>query len=314
MNLKLVWKNANVNPVTTEIYRGLEPLDRDNLTDPLVILTNQETDWVDTDTIRGELYYYVFVTDNGVDRNVSANTPIRAVPRRGPGPIDLKYGDYEIGFFGTIPGNEFIMTQQLITATGLKSRAGGEPAIAAYAPTWLKYARKGKIIYVPDAVLVNTDMSFEAVYSAGLIFGVPGPGTWRPSGLAAVDQNKRITIGPDTFIVRVMKGYSDDPAAIAPAAADNQPAGVCEWGDFIYPQFRVMPPAQRTPNVVIDNNIGIGTRAVIQAICQENAGVGNCVGRGTVYSASDRTHVMYRIGRTTATNMGWLPVLELVEN
>lgn len=321
MNLKLQWKNINTISVTTEIYRGDAPLDRANLTNPLVTLTNGEVEWIDTNTIRGNLYYYVFVTKTANDRSVSVNYPIYALPRRGPGSVELLYGDYEIGFFGTLESIDFITTQKLVTAIGLKGANGADVNINDYSPTWLKFVRKGKIIFVPDNALILTNMSYKTLYDAGLIYGVSGPGPFRPFSSVDRDQNTQIKIGADTFIVRVMKGALEDVSQLVPGGSVTTPEGNCEWNDFIYPQFKVVPPDQRLVNILPDNNYGLSLVSGRGAICQECASIGNgatpgnFIGRGATYSALNRTHVTQRYATlaTQSDNCAWIPVLELVE-
>lgn len=314
MNLKLKWTNNNTVPVTVEIYRGTSPIDRNNPGTPVVTLTNQETEWTDPDAVVGTLYYYLFVTISANDRNVSQNFPIRAVYRRGPGPSNIIYGDYDLGFYGTLSSLDFITSSQLINALNFKTSAGGVLSIYEPTPTWLKYIRKGKVYYVPNTSIVNTGISFQHLYNNGLVYGTNNNGPYTPSGSTPTNQQRIITIGPDQFIVRLMKSATEDPATLVTGSIVNEPTVQGEYGDFMYPQARVVPDTQRLVNCIEERNGGFGVLTTNGVWCQDSSAASTYISRGSAYASNaTKQWVMYSAGRSSDLTGAWVPILELVE-
>lgn len=314
MYLKLTWTDPNVGAHTLNIYRGKAPLDRANLGTPLVTLTNGEVQYDDTTVERGKLYYYVFETVIGSDKAVSPNYPMQASVRRGPGPTDLKYGDYDYGYFGTIASANFINGVELAAKVGLTVGAS-----TAQGPIWHKYVRNNKICFIPEGSIRST-LNWKNLYDAGLVFGVDGPGPYNAG--ADVNQLKTVTIGPDTFKVRLMNGYSDDYTKFC---QDNVIIGepveafTCEWDDFVYPIYQYVPTAQRMVNVANKALADLRLDSQYWAWCQERAG-GAAGTHGVVRGSNSAT----RLGVSARTTQGawnvspsanhcWWPVLELIE-
>jgi len=308
MNLKHLWTNINTVPVTIKIYRADTPIDPLALPSPLVTLSAGEVTWTDPDAVRGRYYYYMFETTSANDRVLTPNYRIQAVPRLGPGPSELKYGDYNYGYFGTIPSSELINTANLRTAVNFSAGAGTNVS-----PVWHKYARNGKIFFVPNTCL-GQSVQWSQIYNAGLVFGVAGPGDHR-NGLSPIDQYKTVTIGPDTFIVRLMKGYSDDVTRIVPTGAVDEPAEYSnEWNDFIYPLGKFVPPAQRLVNVasqgvqeILPGPWNGYTGAGVQ---EASATANHIVRRGAAFES--RIGMGQRSNNTDSYLCSWYPILELV--
>lgn len=307
MDTILKWTNLNTEPVTTKIYRGDAPLDRSNLTGELVTLTNQETTWTDTTTLRGKKYYYVVETTNALDKVSTANIPVTATPRKGPGPQDLILGDYNYGYFGTM------FSADLIGASELRAQVGLSATVApvASAPLWFKYVRNGKVIYVPNTTIGNP-VSWETLYNLGLVFGVEGPGPYNAG--TNVPQNKKITINGDQFRVRLMTGFSDDYTKYPPTGVANEPAEwVNEWNDFVYPLSVHTPEGQRFVNVGNDTTATIIGSGVIGVYVQERSALTG--GQGTLRGSStnSKAGLSQRNNVGATQGYGWYPVLELID-
>lgn len=307
MDTVLKWTNLNTDPVTTKIYRGTAPLDRANLTGELVTLTAQETTWTDTTTVRGQKYFYVVETINASDKVPTANIPIIATPRKGPGPQDLVIGDYNLGYFGTMFSADLIGASELRAAVGLAATV----LPIASTPLWHKYARNGKIIYVPNTTIGNP-VSWDTLYNQGLVFGVEGPGPYNAG--ANVPQSKKITINGDTFRVRLMTGYSDNYTQFSPGGVVTEPAEyVNEWNDLVYPISVYTPDGQRMVNVSNDATVTIVGSGVNAILMQERTALTG--GSVVVRSSSNNTKAGLSqrnvVGSTQA--YGWFPVLELID-
>lgn len=310
MNLKLKWTNLNTVPVTVKIYRGTSPVDRANLGTALVTLTAGEVEWTDTTAVRNTTYYYVFETLTATDRSVSQNQKIVATARRGPGPQLLLQGDMEYGYFGELLTVDFIDIVSLRTAIGMS--VGN--AVTTQ-PVWHKYVRKGKILMVPNRPLATT-ISWLQIYNAGLVYGTDdnGKGTFLPT--PTVNQKRTVKIGPDTYLVRLMTGYSDVVTDIQPSAenlTDPSDAFLCEWEDLIYPLFQYTPNKQRMANTAnyTSSQMGMGSS---WAHCQERASATNSCWRGSNTAGRQIVSQRATTASTTTASGVWWPVLELIES
>jgi hypothetical protein len=309
MNLKLLWTDINTVDVTINIYRSDTPIDPAALPAPVATLSAGEETWTDPNAVRGVYYYYMFKTTSAVDTVTSSNYRIQAVPRLGPGPSELKYGDYNYGYFGSIPSSDFINTANLRNAVNFQAGPGNNVS-----PTWHKYVRNGIVYFVPNTCL-GQSVQWTEIYLAGIMFGVTGPGPHR-NGAAVTDQRKTVTIGPDTFIVRCMKGYSDDVTRIVPLATVNEPAEYSnEYNDFIYPLCKFVPGAQRLVNVanqgVQETLPGPWNGYTGVAIQELSDSAGNPVVRRG-FATEARVGLTTRICNTNAYLSSWYPILELV--
>jgi hypothetical protein len=307
---KLSWTNPNgATPITVNIYRGTAPLDRSNLSGALVSLTAGETTWTDNTALRGTTYYYVFETISATDRVVSPNYQIVTVPRRGAGPNVLQAGDYNYGYFGTISSASFINGPALKAAVNL-----GVGTIVSASPRWHKYARNGKVIFVPEGPLTAATVSWQALYNAGLVFGSNDNGPYNAG--ANVNQNVQVTIGADTYRVRLMRGYNDDYSTFPPATTVAEPVETftCEWDDFVYPMSVFVPTVQRMANRANLANAtlygGSSYTVAVQEKTVSGAAVNNLY-RGLANAI--RTGITNRGSISYATGLSWWPVLELIE-
>lgn len=304
MNLKLLWTNLNTVPVTVKVYRSDTPIDTANLPAPLATLAGGEVTYTDPTAVRGKFYYYVFESITANDRVVSQNYRFQAVPRLGPGPNELKYGDPNLGYFGSVMSSEFINTPSLRAAIGLTAGT-----IVAVSPTWHKFIRNGTVLFIPNTVLVST-ITWNDLYLAGAVFGVNSNGNHQ-NGQTPTNQRKTVTIGPDTFLVRLMKGYSDDITKVVPAGVVNEPEEfVNEYNDLVYPLVKWVPNAQRLVGVsaqnIIDTLLG-GGRVITQ-----DQGAGGTPVTARSQASESRLGLAIRGIYSSTTGLGWLPVLELL--
>lgn len=320
MDLKILWQDINTVNTSIRIYRGDTPINKDSLPSPVATLGTGITTWTDPNAVRGKFYYYMFETYSTDDRVFSQNYYIQAVPRLGPGPNELKEGNYELGFFGTLTSSEFISNTGLRNLVGFQAGLGGTPTQVNVAPLWYKYARNGKVLIIPNAVL-GQSITGSQVYAAGLYYGTNDNGpAGNPFIGTPVNQNKRVTIGPDTFIVRLMRGYSDTINNIPSAqVANTEPTEyVNEWNDLVYPLCRFVPNGQRLTNnanmavtgeMITGPNNGFG-----QVLVQEfstGASPGAVVRRANV-QGTGRAAISNRGANADGYLAAWWPVLELV--
>lgn len=217
MSLLLKWAKRNAVPVITEIYRSSTPLDKANLPAPLVTLTNQEVEYLDTTAVTGQSYYYMWVSYNMQHGSpaYSPSTLITVAQRRGVGPNILLTGNADCGYFGDVTQSELATVAGILAVQNV---GAATPGLTNFDFVWRKCIYKGKIIYVPS--LPQFLDTFLNIYRAGFVYGrvdrsklpvVPG----FDSGLS-VAQDKRITIAGDQYSIRLLRGYSDDIAIPVP--------------------------------------------------------------------------------------------------
>lgn len=314
MDTILQWTNLNApGTFTTKIYRGTSKLDRANLANPIATLTNNEATYTDTTTVRDTLYYYVFETTVGLDKQSTDNIPIRAVPRKGPGPASLQTGDFSYGYFGTLTSGEFINTNDLRAAIGLTIGSVNQQG-----PLWHKWIRNGKVLYVPNGPLCG-NISWKTLYDLGAVFGVDAPGPYNAG--ANVNQSAKATIGGEQFRVRCITGFDDTLVRfpVTPAATEPTELWPNEWSDIIYPLSMYCPDLQRMANVqqatVTDLYMaatGVTQGSIVQERVSAVAASNNLV-RGN--TTANRTGIANRAGVAyNGLAYGWWPVLELIDS
>lgn len=314
MDTILTWVNLNApGTFTTKIYRGTAKLDRANLTNPIATLTNNESSYTDSTTVRGTLYYYVYETTVGSDKQTTDNIPIRAVPRKGPGPDSVQIGDFTYGYFGTLLSGEFINTNDLRAAVGLTIGTVNQQG-----PLWHKWIRNGKVIFIPNGPLCG-NIGWKTLYDLGLVYGVDGPGP--SNGGANVSQGTKITIGGDQFRVRCLTGFDDTLTRypVTPAIGEPLETWPNEWMDLVYPLSMYCPDQQRMANVqqATPTDLGMALTGVTSgSIVQERIAAGNTANnliRGN--TAASRTGIANRAAATwNGVTYGWWPALELVDS
>lgn len=323
MFIDLSWTDLNSVATKLEIYRGDTPLDRANLpATPIVTLTGGETSYRDaTNVLVGKTYYYVFVNSTATDRIVSQVYAVRAVTRRGPGPQTLKQGDNTLGYFGSLQSGEFISGSDFIDLSGVRPFTTGITVINPF-PLWHKFVRNNKIIIVPEGPVAYS-VSWMQLYNAGMVFGSDDNGVL-PTGSGVttpVKQGAKITIGKDTFRIRLMRGMSDVPYTDFLTVLGSP----TEWSDFVYPMTHAVPADQRLENFYLNGRPTYdicGARAATgYSWVQEMAAANVSNTRGQSINVDDTAsdtspYVASRSSSASgavSTSCMWFPALELIE-
>lgn len=318
MALKLKWKNPNVGATTIDIYRG----DTINvsLTTPLVTLTNGELSWVDTTALFGKTYYYVWAVNTANDRVVSRPQKIEVNDRKGPGPNLLLHGDESYGYFGTVPAADFVNNSTILACA---KNLSGLPQSALY-PTWYKFIRNGKVLFVPNQSFGDTN--WQNLYNAGFVYGVNNTG---PSGAGEVNQLTTFELNGDLFLVRATKALPESYAwdgVVTSLDLDSLPevAGVfAEYEDLLYPispitplRLRMVVVGGENLNSVLAPLYGSSSRNNVGVCCQEL--VNNLVlqrggGYDSRYTSTQTRNNIRRCERRGKTETCvWWPVVEYI--
>lgn len=206
MKITVTWVNRNANADGHHIYRSTSPISGDALPEPIASVAGSATQWVDTNVKRGDRFYYRVGTFKGQDFALSAEMQGTALPHSGPGPAELKYGDYEAGYFGVLEAHE------LVSGPELKALIGHTLAAGSASQQWAKVAHKGKILYVAMAHHFATPTWLQ-LYQNGLVYGTDDVGPAEAVALngAGVNQLKTFSKFGSTFKVRLIKGLPEGP-------------------------------------------------------------------------------------------------------
>lgn len=91
----------------------------------------------------------------------------------GPGVKTLKFGNEDLGYFGTVTDDELFTTNEVLDFTGLT--AGNTITGTSY--FWFKFILKGRVIYI-RSFQMKTTASWADLYKAGLIYGTTDNGVF----------------------------------------------------------------------------------------------------------------------------------------
>lgn len=205
MSITISWDDQSGKDIDgIEIYRSNNPVDPENPGIPLVTLDPTATSYNDASVKNNNVYHYAVAAKKGAVRSVGNNRTVGYFSETGPGNPDIIRGDWVTGgYMGTVSPGDLITGAQLISMLPSFQRSSDtEPTL------WYKFAFRGKILYYPSSVLFAS--SWNAMYNAGLIFGVDGPGATPDTLPGNVNQKVIVTIGGLQYLVRFPR-ISDIP-------------------------------------------------------------------------------------------------------
>jgi hypothetical protein len=156
----------------------------------------------------------------------------------GVGQTQLTYDFHtDTGYFGTVSSAEFISGSALASSIGLTSGTAINDTT-----DWLKFYWHGQIHYIPMKPLRHS-VSWDAIYDRGAVYGVSSMGLFGKGTVApSVVQNREVTIGTDTFRVKLLKGAENgdvDGSTSFPAADES--GRNSEYNDLIYRVHQDVP-------------------------------------------------------------------------
>lgn len=329
MSLLLQWSKRNNTPVITEIYRSDTPIDRAALPAILVTLTNQETEFLDETAVTGQRYYYMWVNYNMQHKSpaYSSSVPIVVSQRRGVGSNTLITGDSNCGYFGDVTQTELCSAAQIMA---MANAGSATLALTGWSFTWRKCIFKGKILFVPSQPQFLN--SWQGIYRAGFVHGdfdrTKLPFAPTIDAALAIPQDRRITIAGDQYIIRMLRGYSDDLANVVPANLNTAAVSTTSGLDTVPTPYYFnevdalwlgntikTPPLQWMPNypdaVAPINGVRYGT------ICAEMVTTANILTRGGAHevnsSNGNRTFMQAFRSTPSVSEMAVALILELVE-
>lgn len=340
MKIDLTWKNRNTLDTGINIYRSTTPFGRGNLPAVLASLPRTATTYSDTTVVRNTLYYYRIENVNANDSVLSQQMAILAQAYTGPGPQTILRGDAALGYYGEVSAAQLFTSDVVASLCGVTAGA----AVSVSTISWLKFAYKGKILFVARTSIRDT-LSWNDLYTAGVVFGARTvTNALLPTGLQnnIIAQNKIIAKDSDNFVVRLLNGAPLPTTPInnqaIPGLSKYYTTNMqdCEYTDLLCRTITTSTPEQVGQN--FDNfrdyqlfDPGIPSAGPTgtpggMTLCQELSPGSNLIlTRGARYAAADaNTQPFLAIGMAYNVNnlyVGlaggtcyacWRPVLELV--
>lgn len=208
-----------------------------------------------------------------------------------PGPKKLVAGNSAAGYYGTLPGTDFITGDVLAATIGLSAGTSINSTT-----DWLKFSYGGKTTFVPKLPL-RYNLSWDSINSTGAVFGTA-----------------KLAIKGRLYKVRLMHGSNTDPYTGVNNAADPEQTWSSEYNRLMYRVCSVDPPSQTLPNFVAftPEQLGMYTTGGVQ-LCQEVAApsTGEPVGVLCRGNGANNISTAHSPASSFATNRGWRPVIEL---
>lgn len=227
------------------------------------------------------------------------------VPDSGPGPSSLKAGDYKgQGYFGTLKPEDFFTLDQLTNAIEVEP---GSELIKDDNFEWIKYWSEGKVLFIPNKSL-RKSVTFNELKNNNLVYG-----------------NRTIEdrFG-NKYKIRLIKGLNSDAGFVNDGnPADNlkysewntlrlpmhERAKVNDWKYPEYVEFDLPYWGHKKKDDYFGIQAGVDGRS---AWCMEDY---NASGTSGYARSTGKSPEWYASATKTygGSNMGWLPVLELVK-
>jgi hypothetical protein len=223
MGIKLNWPSQSAKNLTgIEIYRtagDVLTLDRNTLPTPLATLTADKTSYEDTTVVEKTIYNYWVASVKSGERVFSARLNKGYFLDTGPGPTDVKYGDWTTGYFGTVD------VAELFTHLELNAQIGA--TVASYLPDlYHKFIYKGRIIFYPN--LRTSILPYSTLYTFGLTTGNDDYAYLIPSGVTKRSQRRTVTKGGREYVLR-MPFIADYKVPSGATLSQDQYANDGEW-------------------------------------------------------------------------------------
>jgi len=202
-------------------------------------------------------------------------------------------------FLGEITADNFITGDALASAVGLTagdSENSNTP--------WLHFVLDDTELLIPKKPL-RGNITWAALYNAGLVFGVDGPGAYPLA--SNVNQYRTVAIKGKLYLVRLLRGYNtlNMPAqasvVIMPVAASDQ----SEWNQLIYPVCNGTWASYSASDMQFTNSTGG------QSWCQETVVVTPV--QHLLRGISSYSDSVTRNDSTSVSYRAWRPVLERID-
>jgi len=212
MSIKIDWLPMTADALT--LYWSDSPFTWSALPATKVVLGPTDVTYTDTTVPdRSVRYYMLEAVKAGATTQYSQCMQYGNFSKTGPGNNTVLRGNWNAGYMGFVPTAQMLTISQLRTAVAATG-VGGAPADSTMTG-WYKFVFNGKILFFPNNICCTQGTAtWSQLYNLGLVYGVDGPGA-APFSLTAVgaqpnipttvNQKKVVTVGSDSFLVRLPK-------------------------------------------------------------------------------------------------------------
>lgn len=237
----------------------------------------------------------------------------------GPGPATMigsysRAPDQLAGYYGTLSITDLGLTDaaQFYSLTGT-----GSLGLNIVNPNlWYKFHIDGKTLFTPSRPC-RANIAWQTLYARGMVSGTDDNGVI-PSGVAAVKQDKKITIGNYIYRVRLWHGAPANPTRLGSTSGGydaNDPTVLygSEWNRLLYNIVSTTGLAGQEGDKwasITPSSMGVNYSYGKSVICVEcNSGDSRWVFIRSGSTAISNTSAT--IATLTSNDQGWWPVLEL---
>lgn len=312
MSIKIDW--TAMSPDSLTLYWSDTAFTPATLPGTKAVLSPSDTTYTDTTVPDGGTRYYMLEAIKAGAATQHSQCMLHGnFSKTGPGGNKVLRGDWKAGYMGFVPTAQLLTISQLRTAAGATS-LGSAPADGTMTG-WYKFVFNGKILFFPNAVCATVGThTWSTIYNLGLAYGVDGPGAApfnlttvgaNPNIPVTVNQKKVVTVGADSFLVRLPK-YSTLPTDTS--VPDKTSCKGSEWWELmcsLTSQIAVADVPLMSPFKWSD----------ITGIPYQLAATQHFAGQGT-WSPSNAnwSDIFPRAitGSAAGAWVSWVPVLELI--
>lgn len=166
-----------------------------------------------------------------------------------------------IKYYGEVLASDFFTGNELSTLVGLSSTG----ILKSSDTKWFKFGIDDDILFVP-ANTIRSNITWNALYSNGLVYGVDGFGT-HPSG-TPTNQLKTVSKGGYTYKVRLMTGTNSNPHIGFSNGGNALGTDNSEWNELMY-RLSANNPNGTAGNFATYNDFELGITKEHFTWCQE---------------------------------------------
>lgn len=291
MPIKLDWYDNTPGIDKQFIYRSLTPINQASPGTPLAEVASDVFTYTDNTVVQGQLYYYAIASSKGDQISISRQVPIAYYAETGPGPQTLVRGDWNFGYFGSIPLTDIADATTIIAAMGSTAmKVGG-------ATLWYKVAYKGKVLFVPNGNLATT-AQWLWLYNNGFAYGRRPVPDYTITNHGNVAQARTISLGGKTYMP-YLPSAGPDPSV--PLAVDGRGGDVdLIMANLSYYRVYTDPTL---PAVLGDIMLSQASMQFLTIDLTNNQATGtNVIRRGSTGSSGTLVYYPDGVGTTVAKN------------
>jgi len=242
----------------------------------------------------------------------------------------ISRGDTDAGLYGLIPSADFISGDELASELGITQGTGQNSGTS-----WLKFSFNDKILIIPMKT-IRYSISWNAIYNAGAVYGtgsdISDGEQWMLDNdtnydpeTDRIEQNAEVTVNGETYKVRLMRGAGDDPTDSFDDEDRGSLGSANEWNALMLPiheraktgnwNYSEYAPSSvddwaiyfSDADLLTNNDFGNGA----YSWCQETRDTDTS--RRVLRGGRGVSELYASPSSSTSLNVGWRPVLELVE-